>query len=114
VRVDIDEQDIPRYSAGAAGTAFVRGDATVPLPIAFVRIEPYVQPKVSLTGRATERVDTRVLQVIYALEPGVSGVFVGQQVDVYLRAIDQGREQSAPVSDTQTQTDLARQDQPQS
>ncbi len=96
VRVDIDEQDIPRYQTGSEGTAFVRGDATQPLPIAFVRVEPYVQPKVSLVGRATERVDTRVLQVLYAFEPAVQGVFVGQQVDVYLRAVDQGR--NAPPS----------------
>lgn len=86
VRVDIDEQDIPRYRSGSPGTAYVRGDATKPLPLEFVRVEPFVSPKVSLTGKATERVDTRVLQVLYALEPGVNGVFVGQQVDVYLEA----------------------------
>jgi hypothetical protein len=38
------------------------------IPLRFVRLEPYVVPKVSLTGINVERVDTRVVQVIYAVE----------------------------------------------
>lgn len=86
VRVDVDEQDIPRFREGLPGLAYVRGDAAHGLPVRFVRVEPYVIPKRALTGEATERVDTRVLQAIYALEPPIDGVFVGQQVDVYLDA----------------------------
>jgi hypothetical protein len=37
-----------------------------------------------LTGAPDERVDTRVLQVIYAMNAPVPGVFVGQQVDVFV------------------------------
>jgi HlyD family secretion protein len=45
-----------------------------------------VVPKKSLAGDTTERTDTRVLQVIYAVEkPGVP-LYVGQQVDVFLDA----------------------------
>ncbi len=44
-------------------------------------------PKVNLTGSNTERVDTRVLQVIYALpDERPMDVYVGQQMDVYLEA----------------------------
>jgi hypothetical protein len=50
-----------------------------------VRVEPYVIPKQSLTGDNSERVDTRVLQVIYALpEKMASPLYVGQQMDVYI------------------------------
>ena len=84
VRVDIDEHDIPRFRQGIPGVASVRGNATKQIPLRFVRVEPYVQPKMSLTGSSVELVDTRVLQVIYALEPGTEGVYVGQQVDVFL------------------------------
>ena len=49
-----------------------------------MRVEPHVIPKKSLTGDNTERVDTRVLQVIYALEQGPRRVYVGQQLDVYI------------------------------
>ena len=38
-------------------------------PLHFVRVEPYVVPKRSLTGDSSERVDTRVLQVIYSFDP---------------------------------------------
>jgi hypothetical protein len=31
-------------------------------------------------------VDTRVLRVIYALPPGASGLYVGQQLDVFIAA----------------------------
>jgi hypothetical protein len=44
-----------------------------------------VIPKASLTGVSTERVDTRVLQVIYQFErPADRPIFVGQQMDVYI------------------------------
>ena len=49
-----------------------------------MRVEPYVIPKKSLTGDNTERVDTRVLQVIYAIDPRGTPLYVGQQVDVFL------------------------------
>jgi multidrug efflux pump subunit AcrA (membrane-fusion protein) len=84
VRVDIDEQDLPRFRPGLPGRGFVRGDATQPLALSFVRVEPYAQPKKSLTGSGTERVDTRVLQVIYAIESTDRTIYVGQQFDVYL------------------------------
>jgi hypothetical protein len=67
----------------------LRGAASQEIPLRFVRVEPYVIPKKSLTGDNTERVDTRVLQVIYALEPTAQPVYVGQQVDVFIEAARQ-------------------------
>jgi multidrug efflux pump subunit AcrA (membrane-fusion protein) len=87
VRVDIDEQDLPRFRTGLPGSGYVRGDAKHPIPLTFVRVEPYAQPKKSLTGSGTERVDTRVLQVIYAIDKCEQTVYVGQQLDVYLDTI---------------------------
>jgi hypothetical protein len=43
-------------------------------------------PKKSLTGEGKERVDTRVLRVIYALPPEAKGIYVGQQFDVFIEA----------------------------
>ncbi len=84
VRVDIDEHDIPRFKAGAPAQASLRGRPGQKYPLAFVRVEPYVTPKKSLTGANTERVDTRVLQVIYALDVADRPIYVGQQLDVFL------------------------------
>jgi HlyD family secretion protein len=85
VRVDIDENDIPRFRREAPAVARPRGDPQTAIPLRLVRVEPYVVPKRSLTGDNTERVDTRVLQVIYEVT-GDARLYVGQQLDVYLDA----------------------------
>ena len=84
VRVDVDENDLPRFEPGMPGRGFVRGDAEHPLALQFVRVEPYAEPKRSLTGAGNERIDTRVLQIIYAIEAPPGSVYVGQQIDVFL------------------------------
>jgi len=85
VRVDIDEFDIPRFRGDSSAAAMPRGNLQVRYPLRFVRIEPFVVPKKSLTGDTAERVDTRVLQVIYEFDPaGLPPLFVGQQVEVYI------------------------------
>lgn len=84
VRADISEHDIDRFYPAAPARAVTRGKARQELPLSFVRVEPYVVPKKSLTGDNTERVDTRVLQVIYALPAAEGRVYVGQQLDVFL------------------------------
>lgn len=86
VRADIDEVDIPRLQVGNRARAFVRGASERPIPLEFVRVEPYVLPKKSLTGNSTERVDTRVLQVVFAIDQSPSEVYVGQQLDVFIDA----------------------------
>jgi HlyD family secretion protein len=86
VRVDIDENDAWRFCPGAKAQAFVRGNRNLKTEVEFVRVEPYVIPKRSLTGESTERVDTRVLQVLYDFDPKVLPVYVGQQMDVFIEA----------------------------
>ncbi|HTN75116.1 MAG TPA: HlyD family efflux transporter periplasmic adaptor subunit [Pirellulaceae bacterium] len=86
VRVDIDEHDIVRFNPQAKAVAKLRGSPKHEFPLTFVRVEPYVIPKRSLTGDNTERVDTRVLQVIYSLGKGEQPVYVGQQMDVFIQA----------------------------
>ena len=100
VRVDIDEFEIDRFDPAFAARAVPRGSAGTEYTLTFVRVEPFVVPKKSLTGDNSERVDTRVLQVIYDCSPerdGPSGqgkrLFVGTQVDVFIEADDRaGRE----------------------
>jgi multidrug efflux pump subunit AcrA (membrane-fusion protein) len=84
VRVDVDEHEAWRVREGAPAVASPRGNGSLRIPLQFVRFEPYVVPKKSLTGDSTERVDTRVLQVIYRIAAESSSLFVGQQVDVFL------------------------------
>jgi HlyD family secretion protein len=88
VRVDIDENDIHRFRPGAPAVAALRGDPKQTFPLTFVRVEPYVIPKKALTGDNVERVDTRVLQVIYAIDPRGKALYVGQQLDVFQEVTD--------------------------
>ncbi len=85
VRVDVDEQEGLRVRPEAEAIAHRRGDARAEFALKFVRFEPLVVPKRSLTGGATERVDTRVLQVIYEVVGSeAASLFIGQQVDVFI------------------------------
>ncbi len=89
VRVDIDEQDIPRFKPQGEAVAMLKGNPNVKYALRFVRVEPYVIPKRSLTGENTERIDTRVLQVIYEIDSSTEGLYVGQQLDIFIRVTDQ-------------------------
>lgn len=85
VRADIDENDAWRVRPGSPAVARLRGNSQISFPLEFVRFEPYVIPKKSLTGDVTERVDTRVLQAIYEFRDPKAGVFDGQQLDVFIQ-----------------------------
>lgn len=84
LRIDIDEDDSWRYLKGARATAFVRGNSNIHFPLNFLRIEPYIIPKASFTGQTTERVDTRVLQVLYNFEKADLPIYTGQVLDVFI------------------------------
>ncbi len=84
VRVDVDEINASHVRPGAAAVANLKGDSTRSFPLKFVRIDPYMIPKQSLTGNNNERVDVRVLEVIYSFDPPSFPVYAGQQVDVFL------------------------------
>ena len=91
IRCDVDEQLATRVREGLPAKGYLKGESTRvgagdrAIPLKFLRIEPFVIPKVSLTGASIERVDTRVLQVIYQFDrPADHNIFVGQQMDVYI------------------------------
>lgn len=85
VRADVDEQNAMSVRADQPAKAYLKGDSKTAYDLEFVRIDPFVIPKQSLTGASTERVDTRVLQVIYRLKlPEKKTLYVGQQVDVFI------------------------------
>lgn len=84
VRVDIDENDAWRFAPGTKAIAFIRGNRDLKTPLTFVRAEPYVVPKSQLTNSTTERVDTRVLQVLFSFPRAALPAYVGQQLDVFI------------------------------
>ncbi len=87
VRVDIDEADLPRFRDGAKATALRRGTPDARIALRFIRSEPQVIPKRNLSGNVGERIDTRVLQVIYAADDQPETLRAGQIVDVFIDAV---------------------------
>ncbi|MEI6712269.1 MAG: biotin/lipoyl-binding protein [Verrucomicrobiota bacterium] len=85
IRADVDEDNAPRVRPNCEALAYVKGQRDAAIPLRFVRIEPYILPKKSLTGESSERVDTRVLQVIFRFERPQTPIYVGQQMDVFLK-----------------------------
>jgi HlyD family secretion protein len=86
VRVDVDEHEAWRVEPNAPAVGQVRGNSELSTPMEFVRFEPYVIPKQSLTGASNERVDTRVMQAIYRIKRDDLRLFVGQQMDVFIES----------------------------
>jgi len=65
---------------------FIRG-TTDHLPLTFVRVQPYISPKIELADARQERVDLRVLPVIFRFQkPQNLSLYPGQMVDVYVSA----------------------------
>ena len=88
VRCFIDEILITKLSSPSQMKArmYLRG-TDISMPLEFVRVQPYVTPKIELSNQRTERVDVRVLPVVFRFEPPKeTHVYPGQLVDVYLEA----------------------------
>ncbi|MCY2976204.1 MAG: HlyD family efflux transporter periplasmic adaptor subunit [Planctomycetota bacterium] len=84
VRAEIDEEEVPRFRREAKAWASARGKPDTRYPLTFIRIEPLLIPKRSLNGNVSERIDTRILQIVYRLDYTGKEVFSGQQVDVFI------------------------------
>ena len=87
IRVEVDEDDSWRIERGAPAVAYVRGNSTISVPLTFLYIEPYIIPKTALTGDNQERVDTRVLQIIYEFDRENLPIYAGQLMDVYIKGL---------------------------
>ena len=86
VRCYVDEILVPRLPAGAQIKAqmSVRGTA-IKVPLQFVRVQPYVSPKIELSDQRQERVDVRVLPVVFRIaKPANVNLYPGELVDVYI------------------------------
>ncbi len=85
IRVSINEYDIWKFEPHTNAIAFVRGHPHMKLPLHYLYTVPYVVAKTDLTGKSTERTDTRVLQVVYGIEKTDFPLFSGEQLDVFIK-----------------------------
>jgi multidrug efflux pump subunit AcrA (membrane-fusion protein) len=92
-----DSQAKPAADSSAPPTALARRRGAVPteFPLRLVRIEPFARPKSDLIGSNVERVDTRVIDVLFevlapaANQPGATVPLIpGQAVDVFINTAE--------------------------
>jgi HlyD family secretion protein len=86
VRCYIDEILISRLPQASQMRAqmFIRG-TNINVPLEYVRVQPYVSPKIELSDQKLERVDVRVLPVLFRFKKTKDiNVYPGQLVDVYI------------------------------
>ncbi len=86
VRCYVDEILINRLPASDKIHArmTIRG-TNINIPLEFVRIQPYVSPKIELSDQRNERVDLRVLPLIFKFKPPKDAqTYPGMLVDVYI------------------------------
>jgi len=107
VRCYIDEILISRLPPAPQMSArmTIRG-TNINIPLEYVRVQPYVSPKIELSNQRTERVDVRVLPVIFRFErPKDLDVYQGQLVDVYIgeKESREASEQTVTVGSTSRQ-----------
>jgi HlyD family secretion protein len=92
VRARVDEEDLPGLRAGSRALARVRGQKKIEVPLTMIRIEPLAQPKTDLSGATTERVDTRVLEVLFKVDAATAApLYPGQLVDVFIESAEPAR-----------------------
>jgi HlyD family secretion protein len=86
VRAYVDEiliQRLPDPSKLHARMS-IRG-TSISVPLKFVRFQPNVSPKIELSSQRTERVDVRVLPVVFSfVKPEGVNLYPGQLVDIYI------------------------------
>ncbi len=86
VRCYVDEILVHRLPAPNKMKAqmSIRG-STTKLPLDYVRMQPFVSPKIELSNQRTERVDVRVLPVIFRIEKSENTyLYPGELVDVFI------------------------------
>lgn len=86
LRVSINEYDVWKFKPNTKAVAYVRGHPNLKVDLKYLYTIPFVVPKKNLTGSPTERVDTKVLQVLYAIPKIDFPLYAGEQLDVFIEA----------------------------
>lgn len=86
IRVDIDEELVGEMPKNPTAIGYIRGLNGKGINMELIRFEPMVVPKRNLSNLPSERIDTRVLQVIFKpTNPAAAeSLYIGQQLDVFI------------------------------
>lgn len=93
VRARVDEADAPFLHPGARAMARLRGLGSSEIDLRMIRVEPLATPKTDLTNMPSERVDTRVIEVVFEVVDGHGlTLYPGALVDVFIEADGKARD----------------------
>lgn len=84
MRVSINQFELPFFDTKSKAIAFLQGNPQHKFALEFVHEEPLLVAKQNLTNDILEKIDTRVLQVIYKINAPHANIYVGQQMDVFI------------------------------
>lgn len=84
LRVSINQLEVPYFNNKAPAVAFLQGDASIKIPLEFVRVEPFLVAKEDITNEINEKVDTHIFQIIYKIKKQDPHIFAGARMDVFI------------------------------
>lgn len=83
IKTQINGTDIPYFNHESKTVAVQRSITSDPIPLTFIKADLIVIPKTNLRGLSAEIIDTRVLEITYAL-PKTHGLYFGLFIDTYI------------------------------
>ncbi len=84
LRVEIDEANASDFSAGAPAEAALRGAAGGRVKLTLLSADRMLKPRAGFRDASIEPVDSRVLEVRYAITASEARLYPGQLLDVYI------------------------------
>jgi len=84
LRVEIDEANAPAFSPRSQAEAAVRGAAGDRLRLTLISADAMLKPRAGFRDASVEPVDSRVLEVRYAIDAPSARLYAGQLLDVYV------------------------------
>lgn len=88
VRAYVDEILTPQLPnpEQLEATLFIRGLNNKSIPLEFFNIQPFTIPNIELSNERNQRVDVRVLPIVFRFQkPDDIQIFPGQLVDIYIK-----------------------------
>jgi HlyD family secretion protein len=86
VRVEFDASNAQKIKSASHAVGYLRDYQNQAIPLQFVRLEPLITTKKSLSNQGDEIIDTRVLIALYSFDNQHIDALSGQKMDVYIDA----------------------------
>ena len=106
LRVEIDEANAPFFSPRAEAEGALRGAAGERIALTLVSADAMLKPRANFRDASVEPVDSRVLEVRYAIASRGVRLYSGQLLDVYIaRENGPGTERRQAAAETDAESD---------